>query len=1338
MTRIAVLLNVLLSIFAVTFAQETCDDGRTNPAKPSTGIPAEWLRSHGNDRGLSSEVYKLKVDKREEEIDDAIDRAVARNGSDWRFLWATAELLWGLDHRGVTVAGKFKRGQYHTGGAWADCEDRDQARGLQLLTQAARLADHDPNPDAAAEFYLSFSGRWLQHPQLLTNIDVLPNATNVPPVPGPREMRFKGTPNEPGVTVNSVLFKVPASFEAAVCDGERWRWCLQRAAELSPPRKADVDYALTRRLYTLDAAGISGQEFYFLSDPRRVFADYFRAVAEEEPPATDNPFLLTKLADDETAAQTARGIQRLTIPDELNYLKQIRRIANGGGTFSILAKDDLALALLDRLKLEESAEVLRQTIRDYGDPNFSRKQKLDAIVNTWGEFETTYFQAAAGSDVKLAYRSRNGHTLTLQARPIDIHKVLAEEQAALKDPTKKLDRERMDVERLYWALLKEDVPAYLGAKVAEWSVDLQPRADHLDRVDEIAAPLKKPGTYLLVATLDKEPASRAILWIDELAILRMPAERPTYFVCDAKTGREVGGATVEFFGFTRPDPNADLRGIHGQFMARMHEFTRDELQLVELTEKTDAGGFVIPKIERPADDRNLFFQVMATTADGRFAHLGYRQEYFFHFAEKTDDAVRTYFVTDAGMGEKGSRQDSYNVGEPIHYQGWFAPLNLPKIPVTDYMQKPLRIDVGDFDNQTVATLPVTTDEFGGFHGEYLPDAKVKLGWYHHLNLVAKFMPDWPRSGFVVSQKSPEPGLALTIDPPEQPLVLGSLLQTTVHSRTRDGAPAPGVHIKYEIMRACPLESWCEAGEWDWHYGRGYGWIGPEHRDYPGWENWGQPDPHPSWSTGYSHTVLNGECVTGADGAGRIEYDTAFAKVLGGDSDQRFDIRAVCCDAPGVSAVRCIEAEGRPLRVFMQRDRGFYRTDQPVKIGTLARKAGGSSVGGDGEFTLYRVTYETSADGKAPTSKPIETVVKSWKRETGDAGRAQLQIDPLPQGQYRLGYRLASKDGLTAEGGDLFWVLGKEFDGAGGHFNPLELIPDRREYALGDTARVLINTERPDSTVLFFICNHDDPTPQPQVLHLKGKSMVVEVPIHPNDVSDVSVGAKMVEDGRVYELGQNLIIPPVDFVAKLELKPVKLRFKPGETLTLPIRLSNALGTAPLAGSALLRISDATRADGYDPDLRAYFAGVSRNGSFGWLSSLAHSNEDGFPYNDFRWTLNDKIDQNPGRPSLFGQVLLNWFGHRHGRGFRGGQIDGNGFKFYSGTPSRFKPSPGDGAYVESSPHCVYWKSGIAIGTDGTATVDVPLPGRAGTWKILVQAMGAGSRPGQGEIQVETRGE
>ena len=95
-------------------------------------------------------------------------------------------------------------------------------------------------------------------------------------------------------------------------------------------------------------------------------------------------------------------------------------------------------------------------------------------------------------------------------------------------------------------------------------------------------------------------------------------------------------------------------------------------------------------------------------------------------------------------------------------------------------------------------------------------------------------------------------------------------------------------------------------------------------------------------------------------------------------------------------------------------------------------------------------------------------------------------------QHDLAYPAGTVEFVTdkaehqVEGGYVFTIVGAGFDGRDFHFNDIELITDKHEYAPGEKIQLQVNTNRASSTVLLFVRPVGGVYSAPQVLrHCRG-------------------------------------------------------------------------------------------------------------------------------------------------------------------------------------------------------------------------------------------------------------
>ncbi len=1288
----------------------------------------ELTLSEDNSDELLADDYRRAVEcleqlQRHADIDDYREEVVAVQADDWRLLRQAALSLMRGVHYGFLVAGEFERGDQRGGGDWAQSDERDRVRALQLLEQARPIAEEQAQGEALAEFFEHYGEALLMmrdsyqawRLQELTDLSVLPDYS----VGYGYGWGWGWGSGPQGAPVDAngdpVLHHIPEAFAAAVSDGERWRYCLEAVKEHNPAKISQVDLQWANFLH--GQFGVQTMQNWGIVLPRAEDAD---GDLDEN----SGPFAVSSLDETETIAKLATGVKRFTLPDEFNPIRVFQRVADGNDAHAQTALDQLAQIFEDRQQYPKAADHWQQGIDRFGGDH--RPQRLQQIVGNWGRFEQTVTQPA-GSGATLNYRFRNGSHVDFEARALKIDQLLFDVKDYLTNRPNQIDWNRLQIDNIGYQIVWENQDKYVGDKVAEWSLDLEPRDEHLDRRVEVATPLQDAGAYLVTATMPDGNISRIIVWLDDTVIARKQLDGAMwYYVADAVTGQPIERANVEFFGWKVEYPNPSLP---------------NDFRIVtkDFAEFTDAEGQITLAPQDHPDD--LQWLTIARTDDGRLAHMGFHGVWFSDYYDQEYNQVKVYAITDRPV---------YRPEQTAEYKFWVGQSQYDaeeQDRANPYANISLTLTIQDPQYTEIFRGQVTTDEFGGIAGNYALPADAMLGVYT-MSLTDNVTIYGSGSFRVEEYKKPE--FEVTVEAPTEPVMLGETITATLHADYYFGASVTQATVHYKVERLTYSERWFPVGRWDWLYGPGYWWFAPEYDWYPGWNRWGCLPPIPQWR-GWSNEspelVMDVEVPIGPDGTIAIEIDTALAKELHGDQDHEYRITAEVTDASRRTIVGTgsVMVAREPFKVFGWTDRGYYQVGDTIHASFQARTLDGKGVTGEGKLTLYQVTY-------ANDGTPNEQVSQEWDLNPDSEGLAEQVIDAAEAGQYRLSYVLADAEGHTIEGGHLFTIRGAGFDGSEFLFGDLELIPDKQEYAPGDTVNLMINTNRVGSTVLLFVRPSNGIYLAPEVLHLDGKSTVHEIGVVQKDMPNFFIEAITIADGELHQVLREIVVPPSERVLNVAIVPSAEEYLPGEEATVEVTVTDEEGQ-PFQGSLVLAI--------YDRAVE-YISGGSNVGDireFFWKWRRSHYPQ---TYHSLQRYFDQLFKQNEIAMSdlgVFGGNVAD--DDRPGALARGGQNRNNAMEFQraatdglaggfgapqaamadaAAAPGGEGGGAGGPALVEPTVRqefadTAFWDAAITTNNDGVATVSLNMPENLTDWKVRSWAFGDGTRVGEASTSVVT---
>ncbi len=1302
---------------------------------------------------LANAVQCLQNLNRGDEVDDFREKVIGLHAQNWRLLARAAQTYSEGDHSGYIIAGKFSRGQHRGGGRYVSVQDRDRVRALQLLKQAAAAGKDETDKKALSQFYSQFAntlmlGGYYEAWKLqdLTDFDKLPDEEEGGYGRYGRGRMWNGGGGH-AAPVNAdgspVFHKVPKSFDAATSDGERWRFCLMQAEELDASRAAELRCSFAQFLETqFDVQTMAG---------------FGRAGTSEDDEKNDSgPYAVKTLGEDETIARLANGIKRFKLPDEFNFIKIYQNTADQfkGNGYANQSLHALATLFENRQQYDRAVEYWKRSIADYGAQD-GLQTRVDQILNNWGVFEGIGTQSAA-QGVSVDYRFRNGSKVSFEATEINVPKLLEDLKAHIKSKPKQLDWQRISADNIGYQLVENNQTQYLGAKAAAWELELKPREKHFDRLTTVQTPLKKAGAYFVTAKMADGNVSRIVLWVADTAIVKKQLDKQEYFyIADAETGNPVPNAKLDFFGYRQQWNNNAIT-----------------IDTTESSLTADGEGQLFVKQGQLQNDHQWL--ITASTPEGRFANLGFTGVWYGQWYDQEYKQVKIFGITDRPV---------YRPDQSIKFKFWTGLAQYDYKGPPPYAGQGMLVEIRNPKNEKIFEHKYVADAFGGIDGEFKLDRQATLGQYH-ISLPA--LRNQNSQNFVTFrlEEYKKPEFEVKVDAPSESVALGEKISATITAKYYFGAPVAQAKVKYKVLRYDHSANFYPSGKWDWFYEPGYWWFAYDYTWYPGFRDWGMRRPI-AWWWGHAQTppevVSENEAPLLADGTFKVEIDTAPAKAAHGDTDHRYEITAEVTDASRRTIVGSgsVIVARKPFKVYAWVDKGHYRVGDAINAEFSAQTVDSKPVKGKGTLKLLKIAY---ARDTVKNGKLTETPLQTWPLDTDAEGKARQQILASIPGQYRLSYSVTDDKKHTLEGGYVFIVAGEGFTGSLFKFNDIEIVPEKREYAPGEKARVMVNANRADTTVLFFPRAANNVCMPPKILHLNGKSTLEEIDVTQRDMPNMFVEAMVVSGGKVFTETKEIVVPPDSRVANIEVLPNQKEFKPGEKAKVRLKLTDVTGE-PVEGTTAISVYDKSveyiSGGSNVPEIKSYFWKWRRQHYPQSESSLSKSGNNILKSGEIGMNFlgvfggmvaQDELTELAAKPGGFG-----------GGGGRGGALrksamaDGAamekgavGMDAAPMAPMAAAPAEmnglagnrraraadkdaagagdgpgGAGASQMAEPSIrsnfadtAFWAATLNTDKQGIAEFDVPMPESLTTWKIKVWTMSAGSRVGQGDVEVITK--
>lgn len=1156
------------------------------------------------------------------QLDQDLAKAVETHADKYQVLDVAATQILQAQHWGTVADQKFARG-FDQGiarqGAQINVTEQDRLQAIQWRKRALDLANDAEAENALADIArIHFEqAQAILHSRSHTMAWQLQTLTDLTKKPDYLDLDSNGATAYRQAPVdgegNPVLYTVPDSWEAAINDGQRYRWSLAQA-EKHQSASGEARFAWAEFLHS-----------QFSVDTLQQDAWLFRRTTEDPSKIDTGIAAIHTLEDTETIAKLANGIKRFALADEFNPIRIYQELVAKDSGFAERSSWQLVQTFLNRRQYPKAAEQLKKHIQLWkDDSNHSRQKLLDSILLPRLTFDPTPSQLA-GKKAKLSLLFRNATQVAFTARRVDIEKILLDTKTYYRNFNPQTNRNKFGKSEMGQPpslsspaslFLQERIDDYVLQQVAQWNQSVEPRPNHWDRRIEVETPLTAAGLYLIEADaraegIDGNHKVRCLVWIEDTALVQTPMGNGKWLmsVTDAGTGQAIEGANIELFGWgydqSQPNPN------------------RPRMITENLAANSDAEGLA----EVAMKDILQWFSV-ARTKQGRLALLGFQQFWPHGYGVESYAQLKAYGVSDRPL---------YRPGEMVKAKFWLGYASYGDAESLRAANRDVTITMLDPQGLEVARKQLRTDEYGGCELETELGESAPLGNYRFQVVLTVDnrpertppqrmrpagrpgsrpsrnpgpFPDNPTIPAPVGNVAAEVSLAIRVEEfrkpefevnilaPEKPVALGETIAARIEAKYYFGGPVTDATVTVKVERSTYRDSYYPWAPYDWCYGPGYWWFNQDYAWFPGWRGWCgciAPSPiwRPRWGFEPPELVLEQQLELDSTGIAKLEIDTALAKAIYGNEDHKYAISVEVRDASRrtLTAQGSVIAAQEPFKIYSWLDRGYYSVGDRISAHFQARQLDGTAVTGSGKVDLLRITYDEQ-------QKPQEQVVASFDVQTDADGEVTQLLSAERAGQYRVRLQLTDAAKHTVEGGYVFTVRGPGTAGEDFRYNALELIPDKPHYAPGETVKLQVAANYTGARVALFIRPNMGGYQRPKWITLDGKSTVVEIPLTNDDQPNFFVEACTVYDGEFHKEVREIAVPPADRVLNVDVAFDKQEYLPGEEATVDVKVTDPEGQ-PVVGSCVVaaydRSLEALAGDVLPPDIREFFWKFQRHHS-----------------------------------------------------------------------------------------------------------------------------------------------
>ena len=1261
----------------------------------------------------------LQNNNRVKEYDDAYDFVTKRFPKN---VSLAASLNAYITSYGYFFNNTFTRGPNRgNAGRSVNSNQRDRVQNLRFMAAASTETKNVSKP-LQIKFYRALASLLLRDStggqsyklQALTDLTVLPDYSD-----GDFGSSSRPPVNKDG---SPVLYSCPKDFASATCDGERVRWAFEQAIALG-------DYHSK-----YDWASFLGNEFDFAR------IDY--SVRNEYQTSDKYRDYLYGLKENETIAELADGVRKITLPEEFSYVRIFKELANDdkAGLYRIQAASQLGSIFLSRMQYETAADWFKKA---------GENDMVQQILCNWGSTQNIQV-IPFGSKPVLAYRSRNTTKVRAQVTRADAKKAVEIMLKSLRDGGEQSyrtdDAYQLNTGFQGWA------PA-IGEKIAEFTFDVKPQPHHWETDTEVELPITEPGAYIVrtlpegtEGTYSADSWYENLVWITPETLTKESVTKGRFLTLnDAKTGAPLADRKLKIMNYRTEYANnrnqAEFGGKRYRVIVKEFEVTTDKDGVALFTERLN--------------DRTL---ILSESEDG----LTFLPNAYFSSSNAGSfyERERDYIITDRPV---------YKPGDTVKYTVYTRRASYDEKPPTKRNEYKVHLTATDARGKKAFEKDVEGEPLlAAATGEFtLPD-DVALG---NFRLSTR---NGGVSFSVEEYKKPE--YLLEVEMPETQVKTGGIFEAKIQAKYYFGAPMSGAKIKYKVHREQARRVFPFRGRFDWLFGEGYWICSTAYRDESIRQvTWGRD------------LITEAEGTADDDGYLTVPIDTGDALRRFGNLDFRYIIDAEVTDESNrvVEGSGSIVTAAQPFYVSSVTKTGFAKTGKPVTLVVKATTPDGKPVAGKGKVSVY--LRDLDANG---VPHRVGQPVKVMDVTAGNENGVSFVIDR--KGVYEIVSSITSdtvkdEDGkpVTCEGSCPLYVAG--FDKSGDLFSslPIEITTDKSEYSPGESASILVSMKKPGATLYFFTRRERETEYEVVRLGEKEYSHEFKLDFLPGDRPNTYVSVLAVGNGEVQRLSKMIAVPPISKMLDVDIAGPAKSVKPRQNVPVTITVKDGYGK-PVTGAVTLTV--------YDKSLDAIATSrVPAINSFFW-------NWQRHCYPEANWNLDIStiLHNNPAHNIHFMMDNLAMGGHIFpfnlgyvdgGIGFGGGGIMrkgggvrmrsaiamddadmavnsfggmaggfGGGMAMAAGTPTGAAPmARANGAMMKSAMaesavmeaeeaggeaggsfvrsnflDAAYFAGLVKLDDNGQTTIDIPAPDNLTTWKIHVWSVTADTQVGEGDSE------
>ncbi|HEU4711177.1 MAG TPA: MG2 domain-containing protein [Pyrinomonadaceae bacterium] len=676
-----------------------------------------------------------------------------------------------------------------------------------------------------------------------------------------------------------------------------------------------------------------------------------------------------------------------------------------------------------------------------------------------------------------------------------------------------------------------------------------------------------------------------------------------------------------------------------------------------------------PEVNTAVDNDD--FIVLASHREN-FAISDLESYYFTMGDDESAENINGYIYTDRPIYRPNHKVFFKGILRAVDEQGQLRAVKAPAVTVT----------IKDPNDARVTEQELRLTPNGTFSGELLLNEEAPLGTYN----IEAVTDEGSSSGTFEVAEYKKPEYKVDVKAAQRFIPAGSKANFDVSARYFFGAPVANAEVKYYIYRSRYYASY----------------FGNEEEEVDD-----DSDEYAEYGNYYGDMVSQGEGKLDASGHLAVEFDVPQASQ---DDvwDFEYQIEAQVTDASRrtINASSSVVATRGSVIARARADRYVYRYGDTANLNVTTSDYEGRPVSANLLVKTIRRTWvkvEKKVNEYDSDYKMQEEELASFELKTDKQGRASYAYSITSPGSLVIKTVVQENDKQYVSVGGFIYVTSADNQWAdSGYFQSnygsIKLVPDKKSYRVGETARVLAILPHPGANL--FVTTELETVTSARFVKAAGQTVVLDIPIESTYAPNMFVGVTYVNEGDMYTGTQRLVVPARNKMLNLEVIPNKSEYKPRETASYTILARDADGAPVRNAEVSLGVVDEaiySISPDYTANIRKNFYGMRYNAVTTHLS---------VSYSFVGYAGDKPINLAVNKPSYQLADFKN----------QGDQAQPMIRKDFRDT--------------------AFWQPNVITGSDGKATVKVRLPDNLTTWRATARGVTSDTMVGSTTSKVIAR--